>query len=147
MALAAPLLRLRLLPLAAFVSVVSLTAAPRRAEAWGKQGHIIVCKIAEVSAHHGFANPLPPLLAQHLKRLQLESNTECCTCRSTCRRRRRRRWRSCCRSRPAGSCRRCARGPTRCDSTTTGLVLSTTPTPPKSATSSTHVRLHSPPQS
>ncbi|EEC69870.1 hypothetical protein OsI_00234 [Oryza sativa Indica Group] len=47
MALAAPLLRLRLLPLAAFVSVVSLTAAPRRAEAWGKQGHIIVCKIAE----------------------------------------------------------------------------------------------------
>ncbi|EEE53800.1 hypothetical protein OsJ_00226 [Oryza sativa Japonica Group] len=30
MALAAPLLRLRLLPLAAFVSVVSLTAAPRR---------------------------------------------------------------------------------------------------------------------
>uniref|UniRef100_A0A0E0BWG5 Aspergillus nuclease S1 n=1 Tax=Oryza meridionalis TaxID=40149 RepID=A0A0E0BWG5_9ORYZ len=51
MALAAPLLRLRLrlrlLPLAAFVVVVSLTAAPRRAEAWGKQGHIIVCKIAE----------------------------------------------------------------------------------------------------
>ncbi|KAL5227413.1 hypothetical protein ABZP36_015678 [Zizania latifolia] len=43
--MAALLLRLRLLPL--LVLVVSLAAAPRGADAWGKQGHIMVCKIAE----------------------------------------------------------------------------------------------------
>ncbi|XP_015688259.1 endonuclease 2-like isoform X2 [Oryza brachyantha] len=48
---AAPPLRLRRPPLVAVVVVVVvfffLAAAPRRADAWGKQGHIIVCKITE----------------------------------------------------------------------------------------------------
>uniref|UniRef100_A0A453L8Y2 Uncharacterized protein n=2 Tax=Aegilops tauschii subsp. strangulata TaxID=200361 RepID=A0A453L8Y2_AEGTS len=52
---------------------------------------------------------------------------------------RRRRCRTCCRSRPAGSCRRCARGRTPCASATTGPARSTMPTPPTSATSTSHM--------
>uniref|UniRef100_A0A0D9UWC6 Aspergillus nuclease S1 n=1 Tax=Leersia perrieri TaxID=77586 RepID=A0A0D9UWC6_9ORYZ len=43
-----PLLRLRLPTPLAVAVVFTLIAAPPIAEAWGKQGHIMVCKIAEV---------------------------------------------------------------------------------------------------
>uniref|UniRef100_A0A0D9UWD2 Aspergillus nuclease S1 n=1 Tax=Leersia perrieri TaxID=77586 RepID=A0A0D9UWD2_9ORYZ len=42
-----PLLRLRLPTPLAVAVVFTLIAAPPIAEAWGKQGHIMVCKIAE----------------------------------------------------------------------------------------------------